>query len=161
MMGIVSGLAVGICEELGWTGFATPKLRRRHSILATGIIMGVLWGGWHIASHAVLASEVYSAPLTPALYVAARGLGFLVGQLVAIRVLIVWVYDRTGNLLVAMLMHWSYTAATIILEPVAIAGVPLLIYDLVSAISMWAVVAAVAAASGGRLSRARPLGQPA
>jgi membrane protease YdiL (CAAX protease family) len=65
----------------------------------------------------------------------------------------VWVYDRTGSLLVAMLMHFSYTASTIILEPLAISGVPLLIYDLVSAAMVWAVVAAVAVANGGRLER--------
>src|SRR5262245_47771173 len=120
MMGMMAGLAVGICEELGWTGFVTPKLRRRHSVLITGIIVGVLWGAWHIASHVVLASGAYSAPLSPAVYIATRGLSFLTGQLVAIRVLMVWVYDWTGSVVLAMLMHWSYTASTIILEPVAI-----------------------------------------
>jgi membrane protease YdiL (CAAX protease family) len=153
MLGIVAGLAVGICEELGWTGFVTPKLRRRHGILVTGIIVGVLWGAWHIAAHVVLASGAYSAPLSPAQYIVARGLGFVVGGLVAIRVLMVWVYDRTGSLLVATLMHWSHTASAIILEPVAIAGVPLLISDVASTAAMWAVVAAVAAANGGRLKR--------
>jgi membrane protease YdiL (CAAX protease family) len=74
-------------------------------------------------------------------------------------VLMVWAYDRTGSLLVAMLMHFSWTASTMTLEPHAISGVPLLIYDLVSAAMVWAVVAAVAVANGGRLesrgSRAR------
>ena len=156
MMGILSGLAVGICEELGWTGFATPKLRTRHSILVTGIIVGVLWGAWHIAGHVVLASNAYSAPLSPAVYMITRGLGFLVGQLVAIRVLMVWVYDRTGSLLLAMLMHWTYTASTLILEPEGIAGVPLLIYDVVAALIMWIVVAAVPALNRGTLEARRP-----
>lgn len=156
MMGMMAGLVAGIFEELGWMGFAAPRLRRRYSILITGVIVGVLWGAWHIASHVVLASRAYSVPLSPAVYVVARGLGFLVGQLVALRVLMVWVYDRSGgSLLVAMLMHWSYTASTIILEPVAIAGVPVLICDVVGAAMLW-VVAAVAVANRGQLSR-RPL----
>jgi membrane protease YdiL (CAAX protease family) len=33
--GIAGGLAVGVCEELGWTGFAAPALRARHSAVAT------------------------------------------------------------------------------------------------------------------------------
>ena len=155
-MGIMSGLAVGILEELGWTGFANPKLRLRYSILFTGIIMGVLWGAWHIAGHVVLASGAYSAPLSPTVYIVTRGLGFLIGQLVAIRVLIVWVHDRTGSLLLAMLMHWTYTASTMILEPTGISGVPLMIYDVVAALTMWIVVAVVALISRGTLEARRP-----
>ncbi|UCB46905.1 MAG: CPBP family intramembrane metalloprotease [Spirochaetota bacterium] len=153
LMGIISGVMVGICEELGWTGFALPRLRLHYSILTTGLMMGVLWGAWHIASHAVLASGVYAAPFSPAFYVVARGLSLLLGPLLAFRVLMVWVYDRTGSLLVAILMHISYTAFTIILEPPAIAGVPLLIYDIVLAAVVWAAVAVVAVANGGRLER--------
>ena len=44
---IFAGLIVGIFEELGWTGFAVPKLLKTHSILGTGIIIGVIWGAWH------------------------------------------------------------------------------------------------------------------
>ena len=57
------------------------------------------------------------------------------------------------SLLVAMLMHASLRASTLILGPLAISGVPLLIYDLVLAATLWVVVAAVAVADGGQLSR--------
>ena len=45
----IKGLVVPgmLFEELGWTGFATPTLRRRNRVLATGLIVGVLWGAWH------------------------------------------------------------------------------------------------------------------
>jgi CAAX protease family protein len=76
-----------------------------------------------------------------------------VAQLTAYRVLMVWVYDRTESLLVAMLMHASLTTSTMILGPLAIAGGPLLIYDVVSALVWWVVVAEVAVASRGQLSR--------
>ena len=33
-------------EEIGWTGFAIPRVLARHGVLATGIIVGVLWGAW-------------------------------------------------------------------------------------------------------------------
>src|SRR6266545_2754861 len=42
LMGIIAGVVAGICEELGWTGFALPRLRQRYSILTTGLIMGLL-----------------------------------------------------------------------------------------------------------------------
>ncbi|HEX2740474.1 MAG TPA: hypothetical protein VHM69_08510, partial [Rubrobacter sp.] len=59
-------------------------------------------------------------------------------------------------LLVAMLMHASLTASTLILGPLAISGVALLTYSLALAAATWVVVAAVAVAQGGHLSR-RPL----
>src|SRR5918993_5582640 len=49
LMGIVGGLVVGFFEELGWTGFAIPTLMRlRYGVLGTGLIVGVLWGAWHL-----------------------------------------------------------------------------------------------------------------
>jgi membrane protease YdiL (CAAX protease family) len=46
--GIAVGLGAGMFEELGWTGFAVPALRRRYSVLATGLTVGMLWGAWHL-----------------------------------------------------------------------------------------------------------------
>lgn len=78
---------------------------------------------------------------------------FSMAALPAVRVLMVWIYDRTGgSLLVAMLMHASFTASTLILRPPA-TGAPALTWNLVFAVAMWVVVAAVAVANGGQLSR--------
>src|SRR6185436_1629379 len=57
------------------------------------------------------------------------------------RVLMVQLYDRTGSLLVAMLMHASLTASLIILGP-QVSGMRLLIYDMALAATLWAVVLA-------------------
>ena len=47
LVGTVPALLVGMLEELGWTGFAMPRLRLRHRLLTTGLTMGLLWGAWH------------------------------------------------------------------------------------------------------------------
>ena len=156
LSGIAGALVVGILEELGWTGFATPRLLARHGVLATGLIVGVLWGAWHLLAHDFWAADISSGGLPLALFVTVNGFGLLVGQLLAFRVLMVWVYDRTGgSLLVAMLMHASLTSSTFILGPsaLAISGVALLIYGFVLAAAWWVVVAAVAVATRGHLSR--------
>ena len=44
---IVYGLGAGFCEEIGWTGFAVPGLGQRYGVLATGLLVGLLWGAWH------------------------------------------------------------------------------------------------------------------
>jgi hypothetical protein len=72
-------------------------------------------------------------------------------------VLMVWVYNRTQeSLLVAMLMHASLTACSLILTPPA-TGAALLIYCLALAAAWWVVVGAVAVANGWHLTRQRPL----
>lgn len=152
LTGLMSALLVGVCEELGWTGFATPQLRRRHSVLATGIITGALWAMWHVATIRVWPGVALSGEMPVPLFVALASALVLVGQLPAYRVLMVWVYDRTGSLLVAILMHTSLTFATFVLGPAAISGSSLLIMDIVLGAAWWLVVAAVLVANRGRRS---------
>jgi membrane protease YdiL (CAAX protease family) len=152
LLGIVVGLVGGFLEELGWTGFAIPRLRLRYGVLATGLIVGVLWGAWHLLQMWwVGGTSTGALPLVlflPLFFFSS------VTQLTAYRVLMVWVYDRTESLLVAMLMHASYIASTLfIFSPMPIAGVPFLTYAWVFAAALWLVVAAVAVAAGGQLSR--------
>jgi uncharacterized protein len=147
LMGIFAGFMAGIFEELGWTGFATPTLLRlRYGVLSTGLIVGLPWAAWHLLvtfwASGTISGEfaLVSYLLDPFLF------------LVAFRVLMVWVYDRTGSLLVAMLMHASLTASSLILGA-GVAGVPLVTFDLIWAAVLWVVVGAIALAQGGHLSR--------
>jgi membrane protease YdiL (CAAX protease family) len=147
LFGIAVGLAAGIIEEVGWTGFAVPGLRQRYSVLTTGLIVGLLWGAWHLLV-AFWASGTVSGPFSLASY--------LLDPLVLLpifRVVMVWVYDRTGSLLIGMLMHASLTASARIVSPPGIVGVPLLTFDLVWAAVVCIIVAAVAVASGGQFYR--------
>jgi membrane protease YdiL (CAAX protease family) len=154
LMGIGYGLlGGGLLEELGWTGFATPTLlRHRYGVLATGLIIGVLWGVFHWPVNS-WAGVTFSGALSVAISLPLQLFFFTLGQMVAYRVLMVWVYDRTGeSLLVAMLMHASLTASMIILPPV-LTGVAYLTYNLVFTAALWVVVGAVALVNGGHLTR--------
>ena len=150
LVGMAAGLGAGIFEELGWTGFAIPKLRLRYGVLTTGLIVGVLWGAWHFLVN-VWSSGDSSGALSLALFL--PSFLFSVGVLPAYRVLMVWVYDRTGSLLVAMLMHLSLATGNIIFVPLAISGVPFVTWVFILTAALWVVVAAVAVANGGQLSR--------
>ena len=146
--GLVGG---GLLEETGWTGFAVPKLRRRYSILSAGLVVGILWGIWHFMI-AFWASNYLGGVDSWIMFVA----GFLAFYLLALpayRVLLVWVFDRTGgNLPVIMLMHAFLSASTLIFQPSA-AGAIALIWNFVLGIVLWIVVAIVAVKNRGQLSR--------
>jgi hypothetical protein len=64
----------------------------------------------------------------------------------------VLVYDRTESLFLAVLMHVSLTATTLILTPQT-AGLPLLSYGLAFAVAIWVVIALAATVASRQLSR--------
>ena len=148
LQGIVGTFVGGIFEELGWTGFATPTLlrRMRYGVLATGLFVGVLWGVAHLPLYYWGASGDLSGAFLLAV-VAANVLAWFPPY----RVLMVWVYDRTESLLLAMLMHGSATGSLVILA--SLAGMALFTFLLAFGAVLWVVVGAVALAKGGRLSR--------
>lgn len=153
---IIQGVSVGLIfggflEELGWTGFAVPRQRLAHTVLATGLLVGALHGLWHVLptfwATGDAAGRVMPSEFIPPLF-------FYAGVLPAFRILMVWVYDRTESLLLSMLMHASLTASApwILLPPVT--GNQLILYYLVLIALVWAVVGLVVATDPGRL-RAR------
>jgi membrane protease YdiL (CAAX protease family) len=146
LSGVAAGLLVGIFEELGWTGFAIPRIRRRYGIFSTGLLVGVLWGAWHFPMF-----------WEPDSFSGALPFGVLLVRLFswlpAFRILMVWVYDQTGSLLVAMLMHASLTATQLIFMPPPSSGMTLMIPILALAAALWSVVALIAVGGRWQLSR--------
>jgi CAAX protease family protein len=152
-MGVPTILAVavvtGFCEELGWTGFAKPRMTLRYGIAVTGVLMGFLWGLWHLVSNLVGSME--SAGTLPlVVYMAALLFTFLPPY----RVLMVWVYAHTQSLLVAMLMHASLVTFWLISMPQGISGAPQATWYVVWGVVLWGAVAVVAIGTGTR--RIRP-----
>jgi membrane protease YdiL (CAAX protease family) len=149
---LVTGLAYGLLgggflEELGWTGFAVPRFRLRHGVLGAGLAMGLLWGAYHFSI--IYWSGKPAGALALGLLLPAQ----LFAWLPPFRVLMVWMYDHTHSLLLAMLMHASATASMLILQPFAISGVMLLTYVLGLGVAYWAILGVVAVATRGRLAR--------
>jgi membrane protease YdiL (CAAX protease family) len=110
-VGIAFGVPAGLCEEIGWTGFALPKLRERHSVWRAAILLGLLWSAWHLPAINYLGA---SAPHGH--YWFAFFLAFTLAM-TAMRMLITWLYENTDSLLLAQLMHVSSTGALVIFSP--------------------------------------------
>ncbi len=143
--GLVGG---GFLEETGWTGFAIPQLRKRYSAFRTGLIVGLLWGLWHMLI-AVWASRGMAGE-TPMADFVGGFVSFYLVALPAYRILMVWVYDRTDSLLVAMLMHAVLSASTLIFQPQTASGHTT--WNLLLGIALWVIVLAVAVARRGQVA---------
>lgn len=82
-------------EEIGWRGFALPRLAARMGLARASVLLGVIWATWHLPLFYVAAPDTYgqSFPL------------YLL-QVTAVSVAMAWVYGHTnGSLLLMMLMH--------------------------------------------------------
>lgn len=152
-----AGLMVGIFEELGWTGFAVPALLgRRYGVLGTGLIVGFLYAAWSfLIVYLSQASDPTPGTLSMAVFLAAS----LFTWLPVYRVLMVWVYERTnGSLPVVMLMSASWVVAWNSLNNALTQTLTTLTaFYLVMTVVWCAIVAVVALANHGHLSRQPPL----
>lgn len=88
---IVAGLVVGTCEELGWTGFAVPRLLKNRGIFSTGILVGLVWGLWHFPLF--WQADSFTATL-PFILLMAQ----LFSWLPPYRILMVWLYKNTKSI---------------------------------------------------------------
>jgi membrane protease YdiL (CAAX protease family) len=141
------GIGAGFFEELGWTGFAIPTLLKRRGVASTGVLVGIIWGAWHfLAVWWGSARSFGSVPIPLFLLVA------LFSFLPPYRVLMVRVYERTGSLLIGILMHASLTASMIILGP-PVTGVESVIYNLTFTTVLWLIVSLVLASDRVRSVR--------
>jgi membrane protease YdiL (CAAX protease family) len=134
-------------EEVGWMGYVFPKMQAKHSALAAGIVLGVLWGLWHAP-----VVDYLGAAVPHGAYWLPFFLSF-VAIVAAMRVLIVWVYSNTGSLLLAQLMHVSMTASLVVFDPVQVSPAQEALWYWAYAAVLWIVVAVVAARYGKCLVR--------
>jgi CAAX protease family protein len=83
-------------EEFGWRGFAHPRMAQRHGVVRGALIVGVVWGLWHL---------MYT--ITPT----ANGfdpfeLTMIMTELPLYAVLIAWVFERANrSMAVAIAFH--------------------------------------------------------
>ena len=79
----------GGLEEPGWRGFALPRLEQRFTPVVATLILGLAWGMWHVPLYGPL--------------------GFVVPLVLAF--FYTWLYNRTGSVLLCIVLHASFTPA--------------------------------------------------
>jgi membrane protease YdiL (CAAX protease family) len=118
-----------LCEELGWRGYALPRLLRQFNPLVASLILGIFWGVWHLPSF-YISSLVQSSLSLPA---------FLFFGLFT-SILMTWIFQHTGgSVLAAVLFHYMINVSF------SIIGAPLVPFGLL----LMAVVVLVLALDKG------------
>lgn len=89
-------------EELGWRGFALPRLQERHNPLTASLIIGVIWTLWHAPPGIIELGWIGWAV----------GLPFYMITVTGISIVATWLYNCTGgSVLVTMVFHASVNAS--------------------------------------------------
>jgi len=81
-------------EEIGWRGYALPRLAARLGVGRASVVLGLVWACWHFPLFYLRGADTF-------------GQSFVVYalQVMALSVVIAWLYARTGSLLVVMVFH--------------------------------------------------------
>jgi uncharacterized protein len=86
-------LLIPLAEEIGWRGFAYPRLERVHGPLWASTIVGVWWAAWHLPMFAIAGVPLAVLPLMLVFFVCGS-------------VFFTWVFRRTGgSLLLVVIAH--------------------------------------------------------
>jgi membrane protease YdiL (CAAX protease family) len=90
---VIFALVVG--EELGWRGYALPLLLERRSAVTASLILGVIWGVWHLPTFVIPGTPQYGLPFAAFLLLT-----------IEYSILMTWVFLHTrGSVLIATLFH--------------------------------------------------------
>jgi membrane protease YdiL (CAAX protease family) len=97
---VLQMITTGLAEEPGWRDFALPRLQERFGPLGGTLVLGPLWGVWHLP---LFFSDWGNWPhwtwLTPIEFVA---------TCITFSIIMTWVFNRSGESLpIAMLLHTS------------------------------------------------------
>jgi membrane protease YdiL (CAAX protease family) len=135
-----------IGEQVGWRGFALPRMQARHGALLASLLLGAVWGLWHGILWFIPGAGQAAYPFWA--YVLAT---------VAQQVVFTWVYNATGgSLLLAALLHNS--ANTTLGVNAALGLVPPVPFFGLFAAALVVVAIMVAVATRGQLAYRPPHG---
>jgi uncharacterized protein len=143
------GSAVG--EEIGWRGYALPRLQSMRTALTASLVIGFLHGLWHLPLW--LRGDVdHRLSAYPA---------FLI-QALALSVIYTWLYNSSkGSLLLVVLFHTATNAPlTLVLLPLGVENW-FLPFWLMAGFTVAAALVVVAVFGPSRLSRLTKQTQPA
>jgi membrane protease YdiL (CAAX protease family) len=90
-------LVLGPIEEFGWRGLALPLLQQRYAPIYAGLIVGAIWGAWHLPAFFLSGVPQSAWSFFP----------FFVGS-ISVGVIVTPLFNASGgSILLPLLLHWQ------------------------------------------------------
>jgi membrane protease YdiL (CAAX protease family) len=147
LLGILFGVPAGFFEEIGWMGYAFAKMSRQRGALAAAVVLGLLWGLWHLPVIDNLGAATPHREYWFAYFLA------FTGAMTAVRVVIAWVYVNSKSVLLAQLMHVSSTGSLVFFSPSGVTAAQEAFWYSIYACMVWVAVAIIVLLYGTHLAR--------
>jgi membrane protease YdiL (CAAX protease family) len=97
-----------LSEEIGWRGYALPRLQTRWNALTSSLIVGLVWALWHLPLFMMVGTSQHE--------LGDPFISFLI-KMTASSILYTWLYNNTKHSLwSAILLHWLYTYASLVVS---------------------------------------------
>ena len=131
-------------EEIGWRGYVLPHLQARYSALTSTLILGVIWGFWHLPKYLSHWNTVSFA--------------WFIAHTMAYAVILTWLYNNTkGSLLLVAISHASANTAGVFM-PMAntVSSENMSAYIIFTLLEVIAAVIIIIVTGVERLSRTEP-----
>jgi uncharacterized protein len=144
LVGLAFGIPAGFFEEIGWMGFAFPKLRQKLSALASAVTLGLFWGLWHLPVIDYLGTATPHGAYWWPFFLA------FAAAMTAMRVLIAWLYSNTRSVFVCQLMHVFSTGSLVIFSPPRVTAAQEAFWYAAYALALWLVVGLLALSYGAK-----------
>lgn len=94
ILGFVINFFANTCEEIGWRGFALPRLQKRYSALIATLIVGILWALWHLPLVFLVGNPMSEFPFLWLIIIVTNAFIYT------------WIYNSTkGSILLVALFH--------------------------------------------------------
>jgi membrane protease YdiL (CAAX protease family) len=111
--------ATGLPEEIGWRGFALPRMQRQYGPLWGSVLLGVLWAFWHLCSF-LLPAHGGGPDVSFAVMFTNFAIFFV--MVVALTIIFTWVFNYTrGSIFIASLVHTAIDAPQLVWVPLFLA----------------------------------------
>jgi len=96
LLNFVAMLIGCAAEEIGWRGFLLPNMQKKYTPFTSSILVGVLWGVWHLNFTGGL-------------------LGFILYTvtIIEVSILMTWLYNKSdGNLVLMTVWHFTFNVTS-------------------------------------------------
>ncbi|WP_432562482.1 CPBP family intramembrane glutamic endopeptidase [Kineococcus sp. SYSU DK003] len=145
-------VTTALAEEPGWRDFALPRLQRRFGPVTGTVVLGLLWGAWHLPLFLTDWGGEDVTWVQPVVFTAAC---------VPLSLVMTWVFNRTGQSVpIVMLLHAGINSTYTLLWPAVFPGLDL---DgsahVVQLIASGAATVVLLVATRGRLGLGSPAAQ--
>ena len=134
-----------IAEEMGWRGFALPRLQSKHNALVSSLILGTIHCFWHLPLYFITGSSQIGIPF-PIYFV----------LVVTQAIYATWLFNNShGSLILTILAHFAFNLTGFLTGPLGM--MPPMVFYMTAGPMLGVVVVAIIFGFGPRYFSKKPV----